>query len=79
MKFRCDKAELLTAVSNVSRAVSGRSAMPVLEGIQIKAYDGMLTLTGYDIELGITTSLPAQRGGRRRHRRQAVWRYAAPA
>ena len=60
MKFRCDKAELLTAVSNVSRAVSGRSAMPVLEGIQIKAYDGMLTLTGYDIELGITTSLPAQ-------------------
>ena len=75
MKFSCDKAVLSAAVSNVSRAVTTRTALQALEGILIRAEGDTLTLTGYDLELGITTVIPA---GRRRgicsKRRQAAHR-----
>ena len=60
MKFSCDKAVLSAAISNVSRAVTTRTALQALEGILIRAENGTLTLTGYDLELGITTVVPAQ-------------------
>lgn len=59
MKFCCEKNRLASAVSNVSRAVSSRTALQALEGILIKAQGDSLTLTGYDLELGITTTIPA--------------------
>lgn len=59
MKFSCDKAVLSAAVSNVSRAVTTRTALQALEGILIRAEGDTLTLTGYDLELGITTVIPA--------------------
>lgn len=59
MRFHCDKHLLTEAVMNVSRVIPSKSAMPALEGIQIKAYGGFLSMTGYDMEAGITTSVEA--------------------
>lgn len=57
MKFSCDKKTLAEAVSGVSRAVSPSAAIPVLQGILLKAEGFKLTLTGYDQQLAITTSI----------------------
>ena len=59
MKFSCNKQTLNDAVLNVQRAVSSKSTKPALEGILIKAYNGKLILTGYDLEIGITSSIDA--------------------
>ena len=59
MKIICQKALLVEAVSNVSRAVSSKSPIPALEGILIKAAGNQISLVGYDLELGIVTSMEA--------------------
>ena len=60
MKITCDKQELVAAVTNVQRAVSSKSSLPALEGILLKASGDTVGLCGYDLELGITTSIPPQ-------------------
>ena len=60
MKIRCEKQTLLDAVSNVGRAVSQKSAYPALEGIFVRAMNRSLFLAGYDMELGITTTIEAE-------------------
>ncbi|MBQ7545990.1 MAG: DNA polymerase III subunit beta [Clostridia bacterium] len=60
MKFICDTASLSAACQNVQRAVSAKTSIPAIEGIYIKALGSELILTGYDLELGITTSVPAK-------------------
>jgi len=62
MRFRCSKKELSDAVGIVGRAVSARSALPALEGVLIKAGEGALNLLAYDLELGISTIVPAEVG-----------------
>ncbi|WP_295418063.1 DNA polymerase III subunit beta [uncultured Subdoligranulum sp.] len=57
MKFECEKNLLASAIEGVSRAITNRSAIPVLEGIYLKAEGFNLTLTGYDMEMGITTTI----------------------
>ena len=57
MKFECEKTLLASAIEGVSRAITNRAAIPVLEGIYLKAEGFNLTLTGYDMEMGITTTL----------------------
>ena len=57
MKFDCEKTLLASAIEGVSRAITNRAAIPVLEGIYLKAEGFNLTLTGYDMEMGITTTL----------------------
>ena len=66
MKFTCKTNDLVQAVTNVSRAVSGKSAVPALEGILLQAQEGKLFIAGYDLNLGITTEIEAnviQEGG----------------
>ena len=58
--FFCDRQELLEGVNNVSRAVSAKSSLGALEGVLIRASGETLYLAGYDMELGITTVIPAQ-------------------
>ena len=60
MKFICDTALLSAACQSVQRAVSTKTSIPAIEGIYIKALGSELILTGYDLELGITTSVPAR-------------------
>ena len=59
MKFTCSRQDLLDAATNVQRAVSTKSNIPALEGILIKAQGETLSLSGYDLEIGIITSIPA--------------------
>lgn len=60
MKFVCDRQALVDAVGNVQRAVSGKSTLPALEGILLRASGSSLFLAGYDLDLGITTTIEAQ-------------------
>ncbi len=60
MNILCDKQTLIDAVSNVQRAVSGKSSLPALEGILLRAMGSSLFLAGYDLEMGITTTIEAQ-------------------
>ncbi len=60
MHIICEKQPLSEAVANVSRAVSGKNTLAALEGILLQAKNGRLSLTGYDLELAITTSIEAK-------------------
>lgn len=60
MKFVCETSTLSTACQNVQRAVSAKSTIPGTEGILIKASNSELNLTGYDLEIGINTSIYAK-------------------
>ena len=59
MNIICPRQSLLDAVANVQRAVSGKSTLPALEGILLRASADTLFLAGFDLELGITTSIEA--------------------
>ena len=59
MKLQCSKTLLYDAVVKVSKAVSDRSALPSLQGIKFKLQNNILELTGYDLEIGIKTSISA--------------------
>ncbi len=60
MKIYCDTQVLSEACLNVQRAVSSKTTIPAIEGILIKAIGNELLLTGYDLEVGITTSIPCR-------------------
>lgn len=59
MKFICNTYELSSVCQTVQKAVSQKSSIPSLEGILIEAKEGKLALTGYDLEIGITTKISA--------------------
>ena len=59
MKISCLRTDLVSAISNVSRAVSSKASIPALEGVLIKAYDNNLNISGYNLEIGITTDVEA--------------------
>lgn len=59
MKFSCEKALLQSAISTTSRAVSPKNSIPALMGILLEA-GSSLQLTGYNLETGIRTTIPAQ-------------------
>lgn len=59
MKFTCSTKELSDACSNVMRAVSTKVTIPTIEGILMECGSDTLSLTGYDFEFGINTTLQA--------------------
>ena len=59
MKINVMRTDLANAVSVVSRAVSSKASIPALEGILLKAYGSKLTISGYDLEIGINTTIDA--------------------
>lgn len=59
MKFSCEKALLQAAISTTSRATAPKSSIPALEGILLEAGEE-LRLTGYNLETGIRTVVPAE-------------------
>ena len=60
MKFVCETSSLSLACQNVQRAVSSKSSIPGAEGILIKTTVNGLSLTGYDLEIGINTNIYAK-------------------
>ena len=61
MKLVCSQTELNAALQLVSRAVAARPTHPVLANVLLTADAGTdrLSLTGFDLNLGIQTSLAA--------------------
>ena len=58
MKFTIDAKELSAACAEVSKAITNKSTMPILQGIKMSLTDNILTLSGYDLNIGIETKLP---------------------
>ena len=59
MKFSCEKSLLLPAINTASRATTPKSSIPALEGVLIEA-DTEVRITGYNLETGIRTVVPAE-------------------
>jgi DNA polymerase-3 subunit beta len=61
MKLVCSQTELSSSLQLVSRAVASRPTHPVLANVLLTAdaATGRLSLTGFDLNLGIQTSLAA--------------------
>lgn len=53
MKFQIDKSVLASIVSMVSRAISSKTNMQILEGLYMEAKDGKLTLRATDTEISM--------------------------
>ncbi|WMJ80072.1 DNA polymerase III subunit beta [Clostridium sp. MB40-C1] len=60
MKFTCAKNKLQEAISIAQKAVTGKSPMPILQGIYLSAKSDQLTLIGSDIDLSIETKVTAE-------------------
>ncbi len=60
MKFICDTQKFSEICSNVQRSVSTKSTIPAIEGILITTTENSVTVTGYDLEVGVITSTQAK-------------------
>ena len=59
MKFICEKQKLQEGISISSKAITGKTTMPILEGIYISAKDNQLKLIGSDMDVSIETMVDA--------------------
>ena len=57
MKLTINSKELLRALLTVNKSIKNRNSLPILTGIAIKVEDGVVTFTGGDGEVFITTQL----------------------
>ena len=60
MKILCQKSQLLSGVNIVSRAVSGKTTMDILQCILVEAGEDYIRLTANDTELGIETYIEGE-------------------
>ena len=60
MKFSAERNELLEAVSKLQKAVGSKTSMAVLEGVLVTAEPGKITLTSYNLEMGMRKELFAK-------------------
>lgn len=60
MKFVCDTQKFSEICSNVQRSVSNKSTIPAIEGILLTTTENTITVTGYDLEVGVITSTEAK-------------------
>lgn len=59
MKFECNKAELIEALSNVTRAASSKSTLKVIEGILFEAKQDGVYLCCYNLDMSISKTINA--------------------
>lgn len=59
MKFICEKQKLQEGISISSKAITGKTTMPILEGIYISTKDNQLKLIGSDMDVSIETMVDA--------------------
>lgn len=60
MKLVCSKSTLLNGVQIVSKAVSNKTTMSILECIMVDATSGIIKLTANDMDLGIETIIEGE-------------------
>lgn len=58
MKFSIERNILAEALTSAAKASATRSSIPALEGLLINLKNGILTVTGYDLEMGIKCMIP---------------------
>lgn len=59
MHIICKQEFLLNSINTVLKACSTKTTMPILECILIKAHSNQITLVGYNLELGIESTIDA--------------------
>lgn len=59
MQVLCIKSELQKSVQMTEKAAAVRSTLPVISNLLIETNKNLLTLTGYDLEVGIRVSINA--------------------
>lgn len=59
MHIRCKQDVLLNSINTVLKACSTKTTMPILECILLKAHNNQVTLVGYNLELGIESTIQA--------------------
>lgn len=57
MKFSCPRETILNAVSTTSKAAAVKTTMSALEGVLLQLKENTLTVTGYNLEIGIRTEI----------------------
>ncbi|MCL1880671.1 MAG: DNA polymerase III subunit beta [Oscillospiraceae bacterium] len=57
MKFSANKNELCEVVSSASKACAVKTALNILDGVLLNLEGDILTVTGYDLEIGIKVSI----------------------
>lgn len=62
MKFSCAKDVILSAANTAAKAASQKSTIPALEGILLELDNNLLTITGYNLEIGIRTEINVENG-----------------
>lgn len=60
MKFTVQREQLLQSVQDVMKAISPRTAIPILTGMKIEAKDSGITLTGSDSDISIESFIPKE-------------------
>lgn len=57
MKFSCSRDIILNAVTITSKAAAVKTTMSALEGVLLELNGNSLTVTGYNLEIGIRTNI----------------------
>ena len=60
MKFRYERDVLAEALSSARRAIAARPSLPVLSSLLLDARDGRLRVTGSDLDLTISVTVPVE-------------------
>ena len=60
MKLYCNGLDLADSFAKVTKAISGKSNIPILEGVKITALGNTLTLTASDTEITIENTINAK-------------------
>ncbi|WP_010094625.1 DNA polymerase III subunit beta [Ornithinibacillus scapharcae] len=63
MKFTIQRDQLIDSVQDVMKAISSRTAIPILTGMKIEAKQHGITLTGSDSDISIESYIPAEEEG----------------
>src|SRR5699024_12603702 len=63
MKFIIPRAQLIASVQDVMKAISARTAIPILTGRKIAANTHGITSTGSDSDISIESYIPAEPDG----------------
>ncbi|GAA0608433.1 DNA polymerase III subunit beta [Virgibacillus siamensis] len=63
MKFIIQRDQLISSVQNVMKAISSRTAIPILTGMKIEASQSGIKLTGSDSDISIESFIPAEENG----------------
>lgn len=59
MIFTCDKNKLQESIAIAQKAITGKSTMPILEGLYIEATENLVTIIGSDKDVSIETKFEA--------------------